>query len=304
MAPAQAPIALFAYNRPEHLHRALESLAENLLARQSELYIFSDGAKDADSAERVAQVRRVIAGARGFKNVTPVLRERNFGLARSIIDGVGRLCGTHGKVIVVEDDLVLSPYFLDYMNDALLMYENEDRVISVHGYVYPIKAELPETFFLRGADCWGWATWQRGWNVFEPDGSRLLARLQASGLANTFDFDGNYGYTRMLEEQIAGTNDSWAIRWHASAFLANMLTLYPGRSLVINDGADGSGTHFGSSTNLFDVQLAQQAVNVARLPIEENPAARRLVVDYFRGIRPTFIGRVKRRAQKLFQVRG
>lgn len=303
MAAAHAPIALFAYNRPEHLRRALSSLAANPQAKQSELYIFSDGARDADSTESVSQVRNVIAGAAGFKSVTPVLRERNLGLARSIIDGVSRLCGAHGKVIVVEDDLVLSPHFLAYMNDALLMYEHEDRVISVHGYVYPINAELPETFFLRGADCWGWATWQRGWSIFEQDGSRLLERIKESGLANEFDFDGNYGYTRMLEEQIAGKNDSWAIRWHASAFLANKLTLYPGRSLVMNMGADGSGTHFGSTTTLFDVQLAQEPVKVARLPIEENSAARQLVVEYFRGIRPTFVRRMKNRAQKLFQAR-
>ena len=237
-----APIALFAYNRPDHVRRTVEALQRNAGAVTSDLHVFSDAPRNPAAAEGVALVRDYIRRIDGFGTVEIVERERNLGLARSIVDGVTRLCHARGKVIVVEDDLITSPSFLGFMNDALAFYEGDSRVISIHGYCYPI-ADLPETFFLRGADCWGWATWKRGWDLFEPDGRKLLIELRRRSLTDDFDFDGSYPYTRMLEDQTHGKNESWAIRWYASAFLLNKLTLYPGSSLVQNIGADGSGIH-------------------------------------------------------------
>lgn len=289
-----APIALFAYNRPEHLRHVLQSLAVNAEAAATELYVFSDGARDAASAPKVAEVRSIIAAAQGFLKIIQVLRESNLGLARSIIDGVGHVCEAHGEVIVVEDDLIVSPHFLCYMNAALRLYEHDERVVGIHGYVYPVATALPETFFLRGADCWGWATWQRGWKTFDADGAKLLAELERRDLAKAFDLDGAYAYTGMLRDQISRRNDSWAIRWHASAFLADKLTLYPGRSLVENIGADGSGTNV-KATCVFAVSLADTAVTVERIPLEENVAARAGIIDYFRASQPTLLSRLKGR---------
>src|SRR5262249_35869456 len=156
-------------------------------------------------------------------------RERNFGLAQSIVQGVSGTVAQHGRIIVLEDDMVTSPHFLTYMNQALDKYADEARVVSIHGYVYPVEQPLPETFFLPGADCWGWATWKRGWSCFNPDGQFLLNELKRQKLIRDFDFNGAFPYSEMLQAQIKGANDSWAVRWYASALLAGKLTLYPGR---------------------------------------------------------------------------
>ncbi|HEY9074495.1 MAG TPA: glycosyltransferase, partial [Desulfobaccales bacterium] len=196
-----APIALFVYNRPWHTRQTVESLQQNDPARDSDLFIFADGPKNPGLDPAVLQVREYIRGITGFKSVTLIEREQNLGLAQSLIEGVTRVCGNRGRVIVLEDDMVLSPYFLAYMNQGLDEYAQENRVISIHGYIFPHKGPLPETFFLRGADCWGWATWQRGWSLFEPDGAKLLADLRRRRLTRAFDFNGAYGYTAMLHKQ-------------------------------------------------------------------------------------------------------
>jgi hypothetical protein len=293
-----APIALFAYRRPDHLRRALDALASNPEAARSDLYIFSDAPRDPADEPGVAAVRELITGVRDFARVVPVYRESNFGLARSIIDGVSRVCAERGRVVVLEDDLAVSPHFLRFMNDAIATYGEDPSVASIHGYVYPVDEPLPETFFLRGADCWGWATWRDAWKVFEANGALLLERLQAQRLTRVFDLDGAYGFTAMLRDQIAGRNDSWAIRWHAAAFLAGRLTLYPGRSLVQNIGNDGSGTHV-DATREFDVALANAPVAVRRQAVREDAAARAIVGRYLRRERATVLERVRRRLRAL-----
>jgi hypothetical protein len=280
MSPA--PIALFAYNRPAHLGRTLEALRKNDLASHTDLHIFSDGPKADKDAPLVDAVRASLRDVSGFKSVTVVQRAANVGLANSIIQGVTEVCNRSGRVIVLEDDMVTSPWFLRYMNDGLETYESDQEVISIHGYIYPVPTALPETFFLRGADCWGWATWMRGWKLFNADGATLLAQLEQRALTDAFDFDGAYGYTEMLRGQIAGRNNSWAIRWHASAFLSDKLTLYPGRSLVQNIGLDASGTHCGSSEE-FKTRLASEPVTIRRQRLTENLTARREIANHFRG---------------------
>ena len=187
------------------------------------------------------------------------------------------------------------------MNEGLKLYAHDHRVVSIHGYSYPVIDPLPETFFLRGADCWGWATWRRGWAVFEPDGPTLLGEIRQRGLDRDFDFDGSYAYTRMLEEQIAGQNDSWAVRWYASAFLRLMLTLYPGSSQVQNIGADGSGSHVGQ-TRAFAHEEWGAPVRVGGIPVEESIAGRAAFVRYFRSLRPSLPRRILNRMAR--SVRG
>ena len=210
-------------------------------------------------------------------------RKDNFGLSRNIIGGVTEVLAKYGRVIVVEDDLVCSPAFLRYMNDGLQVYVNEDSVASIHGWVYPIDHLGSETFFLLGADCWGWATWSRAWKFFDEDGAALLSRLETQGVVSQFDRDGAFSFKEMLRDQIAGANDSWAIRWHASAFLANMYTLYPGRSLVQNIGNDASGTHCNRSST-FDVNLQTQRVIVDWQPVVENQFAGKAIADFAKSV--------------------
>ena len=281
-----APIVLFVYNRPEHTRKTVEALQKNFLARNSELFIFSDGPKNEDAKENVEKVRGYIRTIVGFKNVTIIEREKNLGLAKSIIRGVTEIINRYGKIIVMEDDLMTSPYFLQYMNEALVFYEDEEKVISIHGYIYPVRAQLPETFFLRGADCWGWATWKRGWDLFEPDGGKLLDELRRRKLEKQFDINGAFAYTKMLMDQVKRENDSWAVRWYASAFLQNKLTLYPGKSLVYNMGNDASGTHCGVTniydTEIYDTEVHKEPISIKNIPIVESAISLKAVEDFFK----------------------
>lgn len=290
-----APVVLFVYHRPWHTRRTVEALLANAEAAKTPLYIFSDAPKNAAVGQAVAEVRSYIHKINGFESISIIERERNWGLARSIIDGVSLVCQQYGRVIVLEDDIVVSPFFLKFMNDGLQLYEHDKRVISIHGYVFPVKATLPETFFLKEADCWGWATWKRGWDLFEPDGQLLLRELKKRKLTHRFDLDGAYPHTKMLKAQIKGKNDSWAIRWHASAFIKGLLTLYPRSSLVQNIGFDDSGTHC-SINSVFSGELAHSQINVEQIPVEENVLARQQVVRFLKRIRPIML---KNRLRKL-----
>jgi len=282
-----APIALFTYNRLDHTMQSVESLQRNDLAEASELFIFSDGPKSKADSEKVQAVRDYLKTINGFKKVTFIDRESNLGLAQSIITGVTEIITRYGKIIVLEDDLITSPYFLRYMNEALEFYKDEEKVISVHGYNYPVKAKLPETFFLKGADCWGWATWKRGWDLFENDGQKLLNGLMSRKLSHQFDFDGTYIFTQILEGQLKGENDSWAIRWYASAFLKDKLTLYPGRSLIQNIGIDESGTHC-HATDEFETVVSHDPVRIVKIQLEENQSARKAFMKFFRSLQLSF----------------
>ncbi len=279
-----APIALFAYARPDHTRRTIEALLENPLASRSDLVVFSDGARGPEKRADVDAVRRYLATVKGFGSVTVHHRRENLGLSRSIIGGVTSVLDRSDSVIVLEDDLVTSPHFLSYMNEGLHRFALDERVVSIHGYVYPVPRALPEAFFLVGADCWGWATWRRGWSIFNPDGAALLEELRRRDATSAFDFDGTFPFTEMLEGQIAGRNDSWAVRWNASAFLAGRLTLYPGRSLVRNIGLDGSGVHCGR-TPLLDSSLSETPIDLSQVPVEPSVAAREAFREHFRETR-------------------
>jgi hypothetical protein len=276
MASNCAPIALFAYKRPEHLASCLDSLRDNPEASNSELWIFCDGPRSGTDEALVLEVRELARKVHGFMRVNVIEQPRNIGLAASVISGVSQVLNGSERVIVVEDDLIVSPDFLAFMNQGLDIYADAPDVVSIHGFTYAVATPLPQSFFLRGADCWGWATWRRGWAVFNPDGQALLNELDSRGLGKSFDFGGVYPYRQMLVEQVSGKVDSWAVRWNASAFLAGMFTLYPGVSLVENIGMDGSGTHsiasesHGSKRNRFTLPLAP-------IPITDSAVAREAI---------------------------
>ena len=283
-----APIALFAYNRPQHLQQVLTALANNKEAEESLLYIYCDGAKvgaSTETLEKIKEVRQIANSEHRFHKVIVHEQRQNKGLANSIIDGVSEVVNKHDRVIVLEDDIVTSPYFLKYMNDGLQYYNNDSRVASIHGYSYPVDGVLPETFFLRGADCWSWATWKRSWSDFNPDGKSLLSEIYRQKLDRIFDYNGALSFTSMLEDQIKEKNDSWAVRWHASVFLLNEFTLYPGRSLVRNIGNDASGTHCSSNDD-FDVILATEPVRVGGVYVGDSAIGRKEFRRYFQSISP------------------
>ena len=276
-----SPILLFVYNRPAHTRRCIESLSRNLLAVESELFIYADGAKDQTVAEEVKEVRQYIRSIQGFKKVTLIERNENWGLARNIIDGVSTQVQKYGKVIVLEDDLVVAPHFLRFMNDALETYQDEPKVGHIQACDFTQDASLPDTFLIKWTGSWGWATWERAWKHFNPNGNELLQELEARKLTYTFDFNGKYGFTRMLRRQIEGKNNSWAIRWNASLFLEDILSLNVGRSLVQNEGFDGSGTNCGGG-GLYASHLHLEPLPVHKIsPVKENQNARQAFIRYY-----------------------
>jgi GT2 family glycosyltransferase len=275
-----AAIAIFVYKRAEHTRRMLQSLLRNALAAQSPISIYCDGARSGEEAEAVARARAVV------RELAPaqakiVEREGNLGLARSVIAGVTEVTAEHGEAIVIEDDLELSPVALEYFNAGLARYRSEERVMHLAGYMYPVRSALPEAFFCREATCYGWATWARAWRHFEPDGQRIREAVRERGAQREFDVDGSIDFFAMLEAQIAGRTDSWAIRWYGSLWLRGGLALHPGRSLVRNTGFDGSGENSGDSET-WAVELSADPVTRFPAVIEELPSARKAMIAYRR----------------------
>lgn len=255
-----APIALFAFNRPAHLARTVASLSANRLAVDSDLWVFCDGPRRPEDEPLVRQVREVAAGITGFASVRLVERDENAGLAANVMAGVTQLCERAGRVIVVEDDLVLSPHFLHFVNQGLDRFVDHKQAMQVTGYMFPgVWSGLPDSFFTRLPSSWGWGTWQRAWRTMDADAESLLRRIKANNLAKSMDMHCSSGYLNMLKVQVAGGLDSWAIRWYASMLLAGGLALRPARSLVRNAGMDGSGVHC-DPTDAFDVDVAQDPV--------------------------------------------
>jgi hypothetical protein len=242
-----APIALFVYSRPVHTRRTVEALLKNEPAAESDLFIFSDAPKKPEAAESVRKVRDYIQTIAGFKSVKIIERDKNWGLANSIIDGVTSVVNQYGRIIVLEDDLITSPHFLEYANTALERYQDDGRVMQISGHMFPTEfSTTADAVFLQMTTSWGWATWSRAWQHFDPE-SQGFAQLRADGaLRKRFNLDGAYDYFSILEAQLAGRVDSWAVRWHLSVFMRGGLTLFPVRSLVENFGFDGSGTHCGT----------------------------------------------------------
>lgn len=276
-----APILLFVYNRPDHVRQSIASLQQNTLAAQSPLLIYSDAAKNEESRKAVEEVRRYLRSIAGFASVTIIEREENWGLARNIIDGVTSQVNSFGRVIVLEDDLVVAPHFLQFMNDALEAYRDEPRIGHIQACDFTKDPALPDTFLIKWTGSWGWGTWDRAWKHFNPDGQALLRQLEERKLTRTFDFNGTYGFTRMLRRQVEGKNNSWAIRWNASLFLSDVLSLNVGRSLVQNNGFDGSGTNCGGG-GLYDSSLWLNPLPVKKIsPIEESPKARAAFARYY-----------------------
>ena len=255
-ATRPAPIALFIYKRPVHLRATLASLAACPEASQSALHVFADAAKLPEHAEAVAEARAVARAATGFSSVAIVEREENWGLARSITHGVADMCQRFGRVIVVEDDLIVGRHFLRFLNAGLDRYAGDERVMQVSGYAYPIEANADrKAGFLPMVSCWGWATWERAWAQFDPTMSAFAGIERDANARHRFNLDGAYDYWGMAQDQRRGIVDSWGIRWQMSLFARNGLALYPPVSLVENAGVDATGTH-GSGQKAFQRKIA------------------------------------------------
>ena len=302
-----APIALFTYNRADKTLMAVESLLQNAEAKESDLFIFSDGAKNEKAIEGVKENREYIHTISGFKSITIIEREKNWGLANSLIAGITDVINKYGRVIVVEDDLILSPYFLKFMNDGLDKYKNDDRVGAICGYIFPIEEKLPDNCFLYFMHPWGWATWKRGWDLLNTDTKYLLRKMRFK--TNKFNLGGNCGSYGNLYCQKVGLVDSWYIRFYASLFLKRKLILFPGKTMVLNRGCDGSGTHCDNDLiqmNYFNVML--EPICLHDISVEESKCAYNAFKSFCDTNRPLSswflraVGKVKSFLRRLFYI--
>jgi hypothetical protein len=295
-----APIALFVYNRPQHTERTLKYLQQNEIASESRLFIFSDAAKTPDDEEQVKEVRQILKTVYGFRKVEIIERKTNAGLANSIISGVTQLVKDYKQVIVFEDDLISSPHTLTYFNEALNRYRDEQRVMHIGAYMYPLKTNtLPETFFYRAATSWGWATWERAWNHFEPDINILMAKFD-SKKKKEFTIDDTMNFWKQMEEYKKGRNDSWAIRWYASIFLKEGLTLNPAQSLVNNIGHDGTGVHSGIN-EIYNVIINPKRITAFPEEVIENKEAYQMIKAFLKTRKGTYLQRVQRYLKARFR---
>ena len=285
-----APIVLFCYNRPDHTRQTIEALQKNELAKESELFIFSDAAKNEDAVEKVNEVRRYIKAINGFKKVTVTERGKNWGLADSIIDGVTKIINEYGKIIVLEDDLVTSPYFLKFMNEALEFYKNEKKVWHISGWNYPIKTDgLEDVFFWRLMNCWGWATWSDRWSYYEKDINKTIKEFSQLDIKK-FNLDGVENFWQQIILNKEGKINTWAIFWYATIFKQNGLCLNPTQTFVENIGHDASGVHCGESCSFSgDLSLNNHIELTGRF--EENEISVKRIQDFYKSQKKSFLVR-------------
>ena len=230
-----APIILFVYNRPWHTQQTIEALLKNIEASKSELYVYADGLKLTATEKQIIdfqKTREFIHTISGFKSITIVESDQNKGLGNSIIYGVTKTLEKYDSVIVLEDDLVVSPHFLRFMNESLCCYQDREHVICINGYNLISESKVKDTsFFIRGGDCQGWGTWKRAWKQFNADASELLDYMNNhKRMQKDFTLNGTMYYMDLLRAVVEGKNDSWAIRWYTSTFIKGGLCLYPTKS--------------------------------------------------------------------------
>jgi putative methyltransferase (TIGR04325 family) len=271
IVPMTTAIALFGWKRPHHLHQVLQSLSVNREIAGLPLYIFLDGPRnDVDQSEcdlcfKIADKFDSALSKQIIRSTT------NLGLFNSVIQGVSLVLQQYESLIMLEDDIVVSPYFLSYMIQGLSLYRDVPEVASIHGFTPNIIPSPPSSFFLPGADCWGWATWRHQWRRMRFHAAALAQEIRSKQLTKTFNLNGNYDYLRMLDDRAVNRNNSWAILWHASCFLAGKVTLYPSKSLVSNIGLDGSGEHCTSAKDLYtDSSFDEIKINLLEPTVEES----------------------------------
>lgn len=290
-----APIAVFVYRRPQHAARLIESMLANEPLARSPVFVYCDGARTAEEQDAVTETRRIVRERLGG-HAEIVERDENMGLARSIIGGVTDLSRRYGRVIVLEDDLILHSGCIRFLNAALEHYATDSRVYHVNAYRYPLP-QASACSFLRLPSSWGWATWERAWSAFEPDAADLERRIRAANLTSAMDFGGTFPYFAMLQKQAHGDIDSWAIRWYASVLLRAGVALYPNVSQVFNGGMDNSGVHCGTTRD-FDVAVGAVSERWPGQAIED-PLTYAQMQVFFRSVRETVPRRIKRKLKRI-----
>jgi len=291
-----APVAIFAYKRVKLLQQTIAALKKNDMSEDTCLYIFSDGAATPLIQPLVSEVRDYVNTISGFKSVTLCFRDSNLGLAANLEDGVSHVLKHHNTVIVLEDDIVTSPSFLSFMNDALSMYKYTDAVAQICAYSFietlATSFGIGDSYFVLGSDCLAWATWRRAWCDYSPDSEALAYKLKARRLVSSFNRSGSYNYFRMLRNNGRTGSRSWAVNFHAVNYLLSRYTLYPKVSLALHLGTDEHATNYVSrKRDPLLVRLSEIPVRLEELVVTELPGTTKAFNSYLRGARGSLISR-------------
>jgi hypothetical protein len=294
-----APIVLFVYNRLIHARQTVEALQKNALAKESDLVIYSDAPKDSGAVGAVCEVRNYVKTIAGFRSISIVERDRNWGLANSVIDGVTTVINQYGRIIVLEDDLLTSPHFLEYMNAALGHYERDQKAFSIGAYNFPDKTmSVPsdyrwDTYASVRCCSWGWATWVDRWQRVDWNMGYYESFVRNPTAQKLFN-EGGPDLTKLLEMQHERRIDSWAIRFCYAHHASNMHCIYPAKTMVRNIGLDGSGMHCGA-----DLRRIHDSFDELWMPRDFCPAEKidariaRRFHDAF--VKPSLVSRILRR---------
>lgn len=298
---ANAPIALFTYNRPIHTRKVLDALSKCYMADESELIIFSDHWRSKSDIPSVVEVRNVISEIDGFKNVKLILRNENFGLKRNILQGVSDVLSRYDKVIVLEDDLIVDEEFLVYMNSALSIYENSTEIWHIGAWAYPISVDIEsDAYFLRIMNCWGWATWANRWVNYEEKPEHII-KSWSWFKRRRFNLDGVEPYWRQIVLNNKGVINTWAIFWYTTIFENKGLCLYPKHSLVTNSGFDGSGEHCASFSPINQRKIQYISKKKFEFPVEikESRVALNAIKYYLTTLKGSLLVRINRRLAEI-----
>jgi len=250
-----APIVLFVFNRADHTRKTLGSLRNNTLASNSHLIIYSDGPRRESDIEPISEVRKVLDTLDGFASITRIDRAENPGLTANIVSGVTEVMAQYGTVIAVEDDLISSPYFLEYMNNGLRTYQTQSNIFSISGYGPPINIPRHYTdpvYWAPRSSSWGWASWQDRWakvNWSVPEFKEFITDPIAISRYN----QGGNDLTDLLVQQMTGKLDTWDVQWCFYHYLNDAGCVYPTHSLIHNIGTDGTGTNFTQHTTKYSI---------------------------------------------------
>jgi len=246
-----APIVLFTYNKLDTLKKTVQHLKKNKLARKSNIFIYSDFYKTNVDKIYVLKVRKYLREIQGFKKKKIILRNKNYGLAKNIVNGVSEVMKNHSKAIILEDDILVSKYFLDYMNSSLNLYKKKKNIWNISGWNYKIKIKSEhDVYFTRTMNCWGWATWKDRWKCYKKNPKQIVKKWSLSDIKK-FNFEGSYNFFSQIERNLSGQIDTWAIFWYAVIFKNKGLCVNPINTLVKNIGVGKFATNTKSSNNIF-----------------------------------------------------
>ncbi len=250
-----APIVLFCYKRLDTLILTVEALQKNYLASQSELIIFSDAAKGEKDDKAVEDVRDYLKTIEGFNSIKIYEAKENKGLANSIINGVNQVLETHDSVIVLEDDLVSSPNFLNFMNDSLNFHEDNPQIFSIAGFSIPIKTNSDsDVYFTRRSSSWGWATWKNRWEIINWEVTDYNSFKKNKVQRTEFNKMGSE-MASMLDRQMTGKINSWAIRWCYYQFKNQLYSVHPFESKIDNVGFSPEASNTKEKYNRYKTAL-------------------------------------------------